>query len=167
MATTWTVASADDFVRQCADMRENSPFKGQHFASPSVIRIKGDRAIADTRQILFVRVTIDGVEVDVTCLGRAHDRFQRLPEGWRILERVGVYERDRIDPVTPGGELLIKAPQLARFPQGYRYLGYAQERAGGNARTDLATAGSPEHERIVAASAEWLACEDVQDGESA
>jgi hypothetical protein len=112
------------------------------------------------------RATVDGVLVDVVCTGRFYDFLEkRAPrperpkgvEGWGIVRRQPIYEKDRMDPVDPSARLALDAEHLARFPEGYRHLGYLQSRNGFTVKTDLPGLRGRAVELLYAEGAAWLA----------
>lgn len=156
MHTTWFVGPAAEFVeRSMAAARAGT--RVQHFIGAATIALNGDKAVAETRMILLLRARLDGVEVDATCWGRFHDRFVKRDGRWRILERVPVYEKDRLDPVEPAAKLALDPEALARLADGCRHLTYIQSRAGATIMPDLAVPGSAALGRLEAGSTAWLA----------
>ena len=155
MVTTWCKGDAEEFIsRSKAAFARGA--RGQHFIGNSSVRINKDRAVADTRMSILVRAKIEGTEVDVTCIGRFHDRFVRQADRWRIQVRTPVYDKDRIDPVTPGAVVKLDPALLARFAPGYRHLAYCQSLAGDQLTPGLPTPGSAEEAALLAESAAWL-----------
>ena len=47
------------------------------------------------------RAVVEGVEVDVLCTGRFYDFVEKRRGNWGIVLRQPIYEKDRMDPVTP------------------------------------------------------------------
>ena len=155
MHSTWFVGSAAEFVeRSIAATRAGA--RVQHFIGAATIALANDKAVAETRVMLMVRGQLDGVEVDVTCWGRFHDRFVKRDGLWRILKRVPVYEKDRLDPVDPAARLTLDATVLALHPDGCRHLVYMQSRNGASIVPDIAVPGSVVLSRLEAESAAWL-----------
>ena len=159
MHTTWFVGPAAEFVeRSMAAARAGA--RVQHFIGATTITLQGAKSVVETRMVLLVRGRLDGVEVDATCWGRFHDRMVRRDGTWRILQRVPVYEKDRLDVVDPGTRLVLDAEALARYPEGCRHLSYLQARNGATIMPDLAVPGSGALARLEADSAGWLARRD-------
>ena len=155
MHTTWFVGGAAEFVeRSMAAARAGA--RVQHFIGAATIALKGHKAVAETRMILLVRGRLDGIEVDATCWGRFHDRMVKRDGRWRILKRVPVYEKDRLDPVDPTARLALDAEALARQADGCRHLTYMQSRGGMAIMPDLAVPGSDALQRLEAESVAWL-----------
>jgi len=47
------------------------------------------------------RAPLDGVMVDVACIGRFYDFMEKRDGRWAIVRRQPIYEKDRLDPVDP------------------------------------------------------------------
>jgi hypothetical protein len=73
------------------------------------------------------------------------------------VRRQPIYEKDRLDPVEPGANLWLDAALLAKFPEGYRHLGYLQTKAGFNVKLGLPGVRGPEVANLYAEGAAWLA----------
>jgi hypothetical protein len=72
------------------------------------------------------------------------------------VRRQPIYEKDRLDPVEPGAKLALDSELLAKFPEGYRHLGYLQTKAGFNVKLGLPGVRGPEVARLYAEGAAWL-----------
>jgi hypothetical protein len=156
MHTTWFVGPAAEFIERSMAAAQAGA-RVQHFIGAATITLNGDKAVAETRMILQARARLDGIEVDATCWGRFHDRFVKRDGQWRILKRVPVYEKDRLDPVDPAARLTLDADALARQATGCRHLTYLQSRGGATIVPDLAVPASTALARLEAESAAWLA----------
>ena len=156
MHTTWFVGTADEFVERSIAAAARGAW-AQHFIGAATIQIAGDRAIAETRMILMLRAKLADIPVDVTCYGRFHDRFVRTEQGWRIRQRVPIYDKDRLEPLEPGRTVPVDADVLAGFAEGYRYLAYVQSLGGATLSPGLPTRNSPEEAQLLAAGTAWLA----------
>jgi hypothetical protein len=127
-----------------------------HFLGGTTVEIRGDRAIAQTKMTINQRAAVDGVVVDAVCTGRFYDFFAKRAARWAIVRRQPIYEKDRLDPVEPGAKLALEPALLARFPEGYRHLGYLQTKAGFNVRLGLPGLRGPEVAKLYAEGAAWL-----------
>ena len=103
------------------------------------------------------RAALDGVPVDVACLGRFYDFFEKRDGRWAIVRRQPIYEKDRLDPVDPSAALTLDAAWLARYPEGYRHLAYLQAKNGFQVKDGLPGLRGPEVERLYAEGRAWLA----------
>jgi hypothetical protein len=127
-----------------------------HFLGGTTVEIRGDRAIAQTKMTINPRAAVDGVVVDAVCTGRFYDFFAARAGRWAIVRRQPIYEKDRLDPVEPGVKLTLEPALLARFPEGYRHLGYLQTKAGFDVRLGLPGLRGPEVAKLYAEGAAWL-----------
>jgi hypothetical protein len=156
MTATWFQGPAIEFqkARRAGFERGVSII---HFLGGTTIEVAGERAIAQTKMTIDQRATVDGVVVDAVCTGRFYDFFAKRAGRWAIVRRQPIYEKDRIDPVEPGKKLELDAALLAKFPEGYRHLGYLQTKAGFNVRLGLPGLRGPEVAKLYAEGAAWLA----------
>jgi hypothetical protein len=153
--TTWFDGGADEFVD-----RSKASFGGSarahHFFGASKIDLHADRATADTRIMLQLRTAVDDICVDATCYGRVFDFFVRHDNAWRILRRVPVYDKDRLDSVDPSRQIVIDAARLARFPEGYRHIAYLQALGGSAITAGLIQPGSAAERQLYEEGRDWL-----------
>jgi hypothetical protein len=152
--TTWFVGPASEFIR-LARSRPPGGSLSQHFVGACAVELNGDRAIAETRLVLLVRGRLGATEIDITCFCRSYDRFVRQ-EGWRIARREMIYEKDRMDPVTPGHRVELDEHQFAHYPVSYRHLAYFQASGGAHITLGLPTPGSDALVRLYAEGEKWL-----------
>ena len=155
MTATWFQGPATEFARA----RRAGFERGVsiiHFLGAHSSDVVGDRAIAQTKMTIDQRASVDGVVVDAVCTGRFYDFFARRNGRWAIVRRQPIYEKDRLDPVDPGARLTLDATLLARFPEGYRHLGYLQTKAGFDVRLGLPGLRGPAVEKLYAEGRAWL-----------
>jgi len=155
MTATWFQGPATEFAkaRRAGFERGVSII---HFLGGTTCEVAENRAVAQTKMTINQRATVDGVIADVVCTGRFYDFFEKRTGRWGIVRRQPIYEKDRLDAVDPGAELRLDAALLARFPEGYRHLGYLQTKAGFNVRLGLPGLRGPEVDKLYAEGAAWL-----------
>lgn len=73
--------------------------------------------------MLLVRGILDGVEV---VYGRFYEWLIKLGGAWLIRRRVLIYEKDRIEAVSPGESIQLVTDELGKYPEGYRYMTHLQ-----------------------------------------
>ncbi len=155
MTSTWFQGPATEFAKA----RRAGFERGVniiHFLGATSCEVAGPRAIAQTKMTINQRASVDGIPADVVCTGRFYDFFEKRAGRWAIVRRQPIYEKDRLDPVEPGAALRLDASLLAKFPEGYRHLGYLQTKAGFNVRLGLPGLRGPEVARLYAEGAAWL-----------
>lgn len=155
MTATWFQGPASKFMeaRRAGFARGVSII---HFLGGTTCDVRGERAIAQTKMTIDQRAEVDGVAVDAVCTGRFYDFFAKRGGRWAIVRRQPIYEKDRLDPVSPGADLVLDEKLLAGFPEGYRHLAYLQTKAGFNVKLGLPGLRGPEVQTLYAEGRAWL-----------
>lgn len=156
MMATWTQGTADEFI----EMNKQGWDKGVsilHFLGGFTADIAGNRAITQTKMTISQRGEVHGVMVDVVCTGRFHDFLEKRDGVWGMCLRQPIYEKDRMDPVTPGATVDLDPDVLGAFPVGYRHLAYLQSQVGYPVKKDMPGLKGPEVEALYATGSDWLA----------
>ena len=155
MMATWFQGPAEEFI----EVSRAGFAKGVsilHFLGGISVDVAGDRGVSQTKMTISQRAKVHGVLVDVVCVGRFYDFFERRGGRWGIVLRQPIYEKDRMDPVDPAGELTLDAGLLDRVPQGYRHLAYLQSEIGYKVKPDMPGLVGPEVETLYARGKAWL-----------
>ena len=155
MMATWTQGTADEFIA----MSQAGFAKGiniLHFLGGISIDLAGVRAISQTKMTISQRARVEGVMVDVVCTGRFYDFLCKRQGRWGIVLRQPIYEKDRMDPVTPGAVPILDHALLASFPEGYRHLAYLQTRIGYTVKRSMPGLTGPEVAALDRHGEAWL-----------
>ncbi|MGZ4612787.1 MAG: nuclear transport factor 2 family protein [Kineosporiaceae bacterium] len=155
MMATWFQGTAEEFI-EASRAGWDRGVQILHFLGGTSIDVEGDRAIAQTKMTISQRAEVEGVLCDVVCTGRFYDFFEKRDGRWAIVLRQPIYEKDRLDPVTPGAVPRLDPERLASFPAGYRHLAYLQDGIGYRVKTDMPGLVGPEVEALCARGAGWL-----------
>ncbi|MFH0179845.1 nuclear transport factor 2 family protein [Streptomyces cacaoi] len=155
MTATWFQGPAKEFIEVSRKGFE-SGVNILHLLGGFSTDVLGDRAIAQTKMTILQRGIVEGVEVDVSCIGRFYDFFERRDGEWRIVRRQPIYEKDFMIPVAPAKYIPLDAELLCRFPPGYRHLAYLQTRAGFDIKPGLPGLTGEAVEELYAQGAAWL-----------
>jgi len=156
MTATWFQGPATEFI----EARKKGFERGVsiiHFLGATTCDIADNRAVAQTKMTINQRARVDDIEVDAVCTGRFYDFFERRDSRWAVVRRQPIYEKDRLDPVAPGTPLPLDADLLARFPDGYKHLGYLQTKAGFTVKLGLPGLRGPEIRKLYDEGKAWLA----------
>jgi hypothetical protein len=156
MSATWFQGSAREFIAASREAFERG-VRILHVLGGSTCDIAGNRAIAQTRMTINQRALVDGLLVDVACIGRFYDFFEKRTGRWAIVRRQPVYEIDRLDPVDPSARITLDGELLNRFPEGYRHLAYLQTKNGFAVRGGLPELRGEAIEKLYADGRAWLA----------
>jgi hypothetical protein len=157
IAVSWFSGDFAKFVDLCRQAFEAGQ-RSKHQIFPSVVRLAGDRAVAETNIAILVRQKISGVLTDMTSYARFLDRVERSAGAWRIAERTAIYDRDRLDPVEPSEnfERLFKASDLSIYPEAYRYMAARLVAAGRALAPVVYRDGSPHTAQLYLRYDAWL-----------
>ena len=160
MVATWFRASAAEFIAGCRKGFEAGMI-GLHALGGTSIELRGARAVAQSKMQIVQRGEIDGIAVDVTCLGRFVDALGKREGRWGMVLRQPVYELDRLTPVDPNLAPTLDPALLASFPQGYRHLAYLQTRLGFAIDRDLPGTRGPAMAALMDRMGRWLDGDDA------
>jgi len=158
IAVSWFSGPYREFVDRCRQGYEAGQ-RSKHHIFPSVVRVTGERAVAETNVTILVRQKIAGALADMTSYARFLDRLARKDARWVVLERTAIYERDRLDPVEPSEafDKLFKASDLSVYPEAYRYMAARLAAANRLLAPVVYRDGSPHTEQVYARYDAWLA----------
>jgi len=156
MTATWFQGPAQQFIEVSRE-GFNKGVNILHFLGGWTGEIVGNRAISQTKMTISQRAPLEGVPVDVLCTGRFYDFLEKREGRWGIVRRQPIYEKDRMDPVDPSAAVKLDAELLARFPEGYRHLGYLQSKNGFKVKSGLPGLRGPAVEKLYAEGRAWLA----------
>lgn len=160
MMATWTQGTADEFI----EMNKQGWSKGVsilHFLGGFTCEIAGNRAITQTKMTISQRGEVHGVLVDVVCTGRFFDFLEKRDGSWGMCLRQPIYEKDRMDPVTPGACVDLDTDVLQAYPVGYRHLAYLQSQVGYPVKKDMPGLKGPEVDVLYATGEDWLAGKSI------
>jgi SnoaL-like domain len=159
ISVSWFRGPFEQFVERCrASFGAGHSWSRHHLFAP-MVRIAGDRAVAETSVIIRVRQPFSGIQVDLTSCSRFLDRLLRHDGRWLIAERAAIYERDRLDPVEPSAafEDLFKGADTAHYPEQYRYMAFRLAHAEGRTLAPVIYRdGGPETADLYARFSGWL-----------
>lgn len=156
MMATWTQGTADEFI----EMNKQGWAKGVsilHFLGGFTCEVAGNRAVTQTKMTISQRGEVHGVLVDVVCTGRFHDFLEKRDGRWGMCLRQPIYEKDRMDPVSPDAELKLDQQILDAYPVGYQHLAYLQSQVGYPVKKDMPGLKGSEVEALYATGGDWLA----------
>jgi hypothetical protein len=157
IAVSWFRGRFPDFVARCRQSFDAGN-RSKHLLWPPVVRVNGERAVAETNVGIVVRQDIEGVRCELNSSARFLDRLERRAGAWKIRERVTIYERDRLDPVVPSEafDRLMQNAKLDIYPEAYRYMAFRLAAAGRSLALPLFEDGTPETRALLGQFAAWL-----------
>lgn len=119
--TTWFDGAIEDFAEALkAKLAAGDVIR--HRVFPAKLHQKGGRAICESQANLSERLTVAGVEIDVTAHLRFHSRLVLTDVGWRLNSFDAIYEKDSARPVDPAHTLPLDAATMDAMRRSYRHL---------------------------------------------
>ena len=120
----WVIERHSGNIEQC-----------MHFLGQMNVEIDGDKAACESNVVVFYRMVKDGVPYDMLSPGRYLDRFECRDGEWKIVERLAMHEKDRLDPVVfkmqgPFVDMLSKARRDGDDPSYAFFAGAPMPRPG-------------------------------------
>jgi hypothetical protein len=164
MMTTWGGRTTP---QQFADKAEAGYSRGDrmlHSNGGTTVELAGDRALSQTKLRIMQRGAVEGVQCEVTCIGRNYDFCERRGGRWGMVLRQPIYERDMIAPVDPAQRVTLDERKLASFPEGYARLAYLQAELGYTIKPDMPRLEGPELAALYEQGQAWLAGEELTWG---
>ncbi len=155
MMATWFQGVADEFIRVTREGWDKG-VSILHFLGGTAVDVAGHRAVAQTKMTISQRALVHDVWVDVVCTGRFYDFLEKRDGRWGMVLRQPIYEKDRMDPVSPNSRLVLDTDLLLSFPEGYRHLAYLQSQIGYKIKKDMPGLKGPEVQALYAKGANWL-----------
>ena len=155
MCASWFQSPADQFI----EVSRAAHAKGVsilHMIGGSTIDVKGHRAVSQTKMTINQRASLDGVVVDMVCMGRFYDFLEKRADLWGIMRRQGVYDKDWLTVVDPNVSLKLDPALLGQFPAAYQHLGYLQTRLGLPVKKDLPHTNGEVFQALYAHGERWL-----------
>ena len=154
IAVSWFRGPFHEFVEHCKRIGLS-----KHLIFPPLVRIAGDRALAETSITILVRQAIEGLAVDMSSRARFLDRLERREGEWRILERAAIYEQDRLDTVEPSTAfgMVMRASSADDYPEPYRYMALRLASAGRALAEPVHHDGSAPTRELYARYEAWFA----------
>jgi len=160
LTTSWFTGSAAEFVERSKDMgiARNDGESQKHMTGNHWIEIKGNRAISESDLILYQLRLIHGIELDFTTWSRRLHLFEKRDGEWKIWRWRSVYEKDRMDPHTPGTliEDIFKGMDLSKYPKQVRYHCWRNDMAGFPPVENICIKGSKREQDVREEARGWI-----------
>ena len=155
MMATWFHGSAEEFIKVSIEGFERGIYI-LHFLGGSMIKISGERAVAQTKMTISQRGDVHGVECDIVCTGRFYDLIERRNNRWSVTLRQPIYERDRMTPLNSDQSVTLDQDILSGYPIGYQNLAYFQQGLGYKIKRDMPGLIGPEVNALYRQGVAWL-----------
>lgn len=166
ITTSWTQGRISDFIESSKEGFEkqapNGPFPYiLHRICGQTVDIQGDRAISKMKVTIACRILIDGIEMDNEADTRFFFLLEKRSGVWGVSMMTLLFDKDKMVPVHPGMSFEIPEDEVKQYPSGYRYLAWAESKAGRPPKMDL-NAHGPEKDILYAKCKDWLDGKEVK-----
>ena len=160
--TTWGGAThIDQFIEKSKEGKAKGDFI-MHRENGTLVDISGDRGIGKMKATITQRFTVQECPVDIECDCRFIFFVQKLTNiGWKIKYVKLFYEKDRCIPVDPNKIPKFDEQELEKYPEGYKYLGYAQRTLGHEILLGLPTLYNKGFTKMYEMMQKWLEREEI------
>ncbi|MDQ2902652.1 MAG: nuclear transport factor 2 family protein [Chloroflexota bacterium] len=155
----WFEGTGDEYAEASRRMEAGKGgWQIRHMTHPTLVQVRGDRALAETNTLIIRRAKLGGVLVDVTIYCQLYSRVERRDGIWRILTIDAVYEKDTAVPVYSSDHFELNQEELEQGPAAYRFSAYNLKKIGYTIRPDdLYSTDQPERVAQLYREAEdWL-----------
>jgi hypothetical protein len=156
VAISWFQGTGPEFVAASkkASARGILSF---HQMGPTVVRIAGSRALAETGGAIHVIGKLGEADVDVVSHARFYERAERKTEAWLLSGFRALYLTDMVVPLNPSRVPAIDPAEAEKFRSSYRYLSYMLSRNGLAPSDALPGADRPETVKaLLEGETAWL-----------
>lgn len=154
---TWYIGKFEGFVKASEAMAEKGA-ASSHVMKPPIVEVSGNRAIAITPATIMARAN-PGVELDVTSNTYFFDFFEKRSGSWKVSKRVCVYQKDRMDSVSPSLRFWFMSwfIDTDKFDPAYKHLGAALESQGFAVLPGQVVDNTEESRKLYEEGQNWLA----------
>jgi hypothetical protein len=101
------------------------------------------------------RILIDGIEMDNEADTRFFFFLSKINGKWGVNFMTLLFDKDKMVPVVPGNIFDTPEDEVKQYPSGYRYLAWAESKAGRPPKMDLNAHGK-ERDVLYAKCKTWL-----------
>jgi hypothetical protein len=159
ISVTWFSGPFKQFIEASKLIYQPRGPRTKHLIGLPHVRINGQRALSEMSIQIIGRFVVNGVAADNICYARFFDKVEKRDGRWRVLERVAIYEKDRIDPVVPSEAFnkFMAEADFSGIPEPYRYLGQRLQALGLKLVDPILCDGSEETLATLRKGSQWLA----------
>jgi len=130
ISISWFSGTHDDFVTESMTIAARGRSTLKHQLGVPAVTVNGERALSEVNVVIMVRASTPAGEIDTSSFARFLDRMTKVDGRWRFVERVGIYEKDRIDPVDRPALPAGLYEGAAEHPREIRFLARSLTAAG-------------------------------------
>lgn len=156
ISLSWFSGPHEGFVAASRQLAARGGALLKHYIGVPRIRIEGSRALSEVNVTIMVRAKTPAGEADTTSYARFVDRIEKRDGVWRIVQRVAVYEKDRVDPVDRATLPEAFFEGLEKYPAELKFLAASLDRGGIPVSPATVLDKSPELAALHTENEAWL-----------
>lgn len=156
ISISWFDGLHSDFVSASKGMAKNGKSTLKHLVGVPRVQINGDRALAEVNVTIMVRILTPMSELDTSSYARFYDRLEKKSGEWKIVRRVAIYEKDRIDPVNSSTLPSRLYKGLEQYPKELKFLARSLKSAGIPLSKSIVLDKSPKMDELYRNAEVWL-----------
>jgi hypothetical protein len=171
IATSWHQGAVDDFIeasKQGFEAQSQGFMYILHRVNGQTVDLQGNRAVSKMKVTITCRMfgdCSDGsgetVEVDCDADCRFFFLLEKRSNKWGVVFYTLLFDKDKMVPVVPGRTFNIPEEEVNKYPSGYRYLAWCEEKLSKKTpKLDLNSHG-PERDVLYGKCRDWLEGERV------
>ncbi|KAF2135305.1 uncharacterized protein K452DRAFT_323132 [Aplosporella prunicola CBS 121167] len=163
IATSWKQGHIDEFIKAS----KHGFAKGENFMYimhrliGQTVDVQGNRAVSKMKVTITCRFTFNGVEVDNEADCRFFFMLEKREGKWGVCFYTLLFDKDKMIPVHPGRTFDIPEAEVMKYPSGYRYLAWCEDKIDTPPKLDLNSHG-PERDILYSKCKDWLEGKQVK-----
>jgi len=159
ISISWFCGPHSGFVSRSKELEANKKNLLKHITAAPVIKVNNDRALSEASVTITVRVKTPMGEFDTTTSGRFLDRLIKRDGEWLISDRIGIYEKDRIDSVSMPTIPAKMYEAAEQYPDEIRFIALGLATVGASPSPLTVMDKTPRLETLLEEANAWLAGE--------
>ncbi|MDB5970000.1 MAG: PEP2-like protein [Hydrocarboniphaga sp.] len=157
ISLSWFDGPNKGFVAASKKLAEHKDNTVKHYIGVPMIKLNGDRAIAEENVTIMVRAKTPVGEIDTTSYARFYDYVVKQNGKWKILKRTAIYEKDRADAVDHAALPDGFYKDLGQYPAQFKFLAAALAKGGKSISPTAVLDKSPAMLTLYVDGQKWLA----------
>jgi len=159
IATSWKQGNIDEFIKASKEaFAKGSSFMYiLHRIIGSAVQLNPEctRAVCKMKITITCRFTFDGIEMDNEADCRFFFMLEKRGGRWGVVFYTLLFDKDKMVPVNPERVFHIPEEEVEKFPSGYRYLAWCEDKISAPPKTNLNSHG-PERDVLYGKCKDWL-----------
>ncbi|KAK8096712.1 hypothetical protein PG999_012656 [Apiospora kogelbergensis] len=165
ITTSWEQGTIEQFIaasKAAFAEQKKGMFHILHRVTGQTVDVQGDRAVSKLKVTITCRVTIEEKEMDNEADCRFFALLERRKGVWGVAFFTLLFDKDKMIVVNPSvGGFDIPESEVEKYPSGYRYLCWCEDRVGYPPKLDL-NAHGPERDILYQKCKDWLEGKEVK-----